>query len=403
MAPSLGRACTETVLQGHPVELLLLWRWSALVQVSSDLLIAVFFLVLARSIRRVELAPWVNAWLANLGALSVVIVFWVLHPESRLAFVVLAGLYLFAKTMFLLWLVDGALQFVERRRLPQIKARTAGVVLILSMACSALIPGIDALGIVGSSIIAAIMLGGVILLARRPAQSGNWLLMGFALRGALALAEAIGFVVKLYTGDTATDWLDAFLASHSSFDTGAEWVIALGCVLTLYGTIQRELTRSNGKLMHAKEEMQNLLDHDQLTGVYNRRAMPQILHSARSTGATILFFDLDKFKHVNDQCGHHIGDACLTLFAKMLREYFPGDYVIRYAGDEFIVVTHNSEAAQVAGHIDSMRADLDKILVDGQRIEFSIGSARLFADGDADAALRAADQAMYDEKARRVA
>jgi diguanylate cyclase (GGDEF)-like protein len=385
------------------VELLLLWRWSTLVQVSSDLLIAVFFVVLARSMRRSELTPWVNAWLGNLGALLVVIVFWLLQPQSKLAFAVLSGLYLFGKAMFLLLLVDGALRFVGNQARPLMDLRRTAAVFAFCMFCGAVVPGIDLLGVVGSSIVAVVMACGVVLLARNPAPQRGWLMTGFALRGAFACAECAGFGYKWYTGDSGTGALAAFLASHSSFDTGTEWVIALGCVLTLYGTIQRELTRSNGELTMAKEDLQNLLDHDQLTGVYNRRAMPAILGDARTTGATILFFDLDKFKHVNDRCGHHVGDACLTRFAQMLRHYFSGDRVIRYAGDEFIVVSADSEPAQVAERVSMMRADLDKEPVDGQRITFSVGIARLFAEGDAEAALRAADQAMYVEKARHVA
>ena len=48
---------------------LLLWRWSTTAQITSELMIAVFFVVLARSVRRVEMRPWVQAWVANLAAL----------------------------------------------------------------------------------------------------------------------------------------------------------------------------------------------------------------------------------------------------------------------------------------------------------------------------------------------
>ncbi|HEV2607868.1 MAG TPA: hypothetical protein VGT79_07790, partial [Xanthomonadaceae bacterium] len=105
-------------LRGFRFMELLLWRWSTSVQITSDLLIAVFFVVLARSVGRVELRSWVSAWVANLGALSITIVFWLLQPQSKLVFAVISAMYIFAKTLFVVLLVIGAAGFVERRLAP---------------------------------------------------------------------------------------------------------------------------------------------------------------------------------------------------------------------------------------------------------------------------------------------
>src|SRR6185436_7391960 len=83
---------------------LLLWRWSTTAQVTSALMIAVFFYVLGRSVRRVELKPWMNAWVANLIALTIALYFWIAQPESQAALILLRWAYLFAKTMFVLLL-----------------------------------------------------------------------------------------------------------------------------------------------------------------------------------------------------------------------------------------------------------------------------------------------------------
>jgi diguanylate cyclase (GGDEF)-like protein len=329
--------------------------------------------------------------------------FWLLHPASRLAFVVLASLYLFAKTLFLLLLIDGALEFVAVRANRIVNGTSVAILALACAICCALLPSIDALGVVGASVISLCMAACAVLVARGRAPVGGWLVTGCALRALLAAAEAVAFSMKWSGNDGGSDVLAAFLASHSSFDTGVEWMIALGCVLTLHGTIQRELQRTNEQLLSAKEELQVMLDHDQLTGAYSRRAMPTVLRAAQSTGATILFFDLDGFKKVNDRRGHHFGDACLTRFANELRTHFPSDRVIRYAGDEFIVVTVEREPARITERIAAMRDALDAAPVDGLRIAFSVGMANLLAQGDAEAALRAADEAMYSEKAARAA
>lgn len=104
----------------------------------------------------------------------------------------------------------------------------------------------------------------------------------------------------------------------------------MGCVLTLYGAIQQKLTQAHGELRSAQEELHTLLDRDQLTGIFNRRALPTMLHEAQANGAAILFLDLDDFKKVNDLHGHHAGDACLVRFARTLSESLPAaDRVIR--------------------------------------------------------------------------
>ena len=91
---------------------LLLWRWSTTAQITSALMIAVFFVVLGRSVRRVEMRPWMYAWLANLAALLVTCIFWFAQPSSPFAFVVLRGSYFFWKTMFVVLLVAGAVGLV---------------------------------------------------------------------------------------------------------------------------------------------------------------------------------------------------------------------------------------------------------------------------------------------------
>jgi hypothetical protein len=83
---------------------LLLYRWSTGAQIVSALMIAVFFLALARSVRRVELRPWNQAWIANLVALLATVAFWFLQPNSPIAFMLLRFGYFFGKTLFsILW------------------------------------------------------------------------------------------------------------------------------------------------------------------------------------------------------------------------------------------------------------------------------------------------------------
>src|SRR5262249_42174812 len=188
---------------------------------------------------------------------------------------------------------------------------------------------------------------------------------------------------------------------HSSFDTGVEWVIALGCVLAIYSRIQHELTQSNADLLAAQEVLHRLADRDPLTSLENRRALPRIFRTAFPTGATILFFDLDGFKEVNDRFGHSAGDDCLRTFARALLESFrPTDHVIRYAGDEFVVVAPGADIQVALERIDMVHEHLQRSAKSGPEIRFSVGHAYLPVNGDSEAALRAADEDMYRQKSR---
>jgi diguanylate cyclase (GGDEF)-like protein len=379
---------------------LLLWRWSTTAQITSALMIAVFFVVLGRSVRRVEMRPWIYAWLANLAALLVTCIFWFAQPSSQFAFVVLRGSYFFWKTMFVVLLVAGARSFVRRRPGLTVRRTVIACILVYAVVAAFTVDAIDKIGVV-QSVVMALILGAcaAALLVKRPPGSG-WLTAGLTIRSLLAAVEAVAHFARIVPMKRLPESVvGLFVASYSSFDTGAEWVIALGCVLILYRTIQQELTNSNLDLTAAQEVLQQLVDRDPLTGLSNRRALPEIFRNVFETGATILFFDLNDFKGINDAYGHQTGDECLRRFARALQASFrPGDHVIRYAGDEFVVVAPSADPPVLLDHVERMRERLKFERADGPPIRFSAGHARLSPKGDAEGALRAADEAMYREK-----
>lgn len=382
---------------------LLLWRWSTTAQIASALTLAVFFVVLSRSMRRVELRPWVLAWLANLGAMLVTTIFWVVQPQSPVAFIALRAGYLGTKTMFVVLLAVGAWTFARRPPSARRVRMTTGVVAVLAVAMAFVLDTVDKIGVVQSGLTGVLLAAAALVLVRRHARAWGWLAAGFTIRALLAIVESLAYATRVWPQPWSShNSIGIFLASHSSLDTGAEWVIALGCVLTLYRTIQEELTRSNADLLAATATLQELVDRDSLTGLANRRALPAVLQESFETGATILFFDLNDFKMINDSYGHQVGDECLRAFAAALQESFRAeDRVFRYAGDEFLVVAPGVEPEQVAQRVEIVRERLRFERSSVPQVRFSAGQAYLPPKGDPDAALRAADEAMYRDKARQ--
>jgi GGDEF domain-containing protein len=338
---------------------LLLWRWSTTAQIASELMIAVFFVVLARSVRRVEMRPWVQAWLWNIAALLVTIIFWFAQPSSRVAFMATVFGYTLSKTIFSLLLVAGTWSFVRHRPGVAVRRMLAAAILY-SIVAALTLDKIDKLGVAQSAVIGLILGSGALLLIINRVPGAGWLTAGLSIRTLLAIVETLAHAARLVPQHVVSESaIGIFVASYSSFDTGAEWVIALGCVLILYRTIQQELTQSNVDLVAAQEVLQQLVDRDPLTGLANRRALSDVFRSVRGTGATILFFDLDDFKGINDSYGHQTGDDCLRRFARVLLASFrPEDHVIRYAGDEFVVIAPSVDSEHVVERLEGIRERL---------------------------------------------
>ncbi len=156
---------------------------------------------------------------------------------------------------------------------------------------------------------------------------------------------------------------------------------------------------------------------DDLTGAFNRRYLRELFERQWATWmaerreVSLLLLDLDLFKEVNDRFGHLVGDDVLRCAAESLGEAFRGDDpLIRYGGDEFIVVlpgTGAEKARELA--LRARRAMAGLTWRDrrsgrpiGIPISFSLGVAAAPADGiEADQVLAVADQRLYEDKRAR--
>jgi diguanylate cyclase (GGDEF)-like protein len=382
---------------------LLLYRWSTLAQFVSDAMIMVFLFVLYRSVRRPELKPQVLAWSANAAALGVTVCYWLVRPEHPWLGKGMAMVYVSSKIAFACLLVAAVLALSGRF----VKRRHAGMALLACLALGLAIAigyrSIDELGAYSAAALGVVLWAAVVIAIRERPPGWHWLTAGLAIRAAFASIESFAYLSQLMSLDWVTPTLMAsYLAAHSSFDGAAEWMIVLGCVLAMYRMIAAELADSNREMHAAREHMRELAESDMLTGLANRRTLMPALRATHAQGAAILFFDLDDFKAINDKYGHQMGDACLKRFASILRAHFrPGDTLIRYAGDEFIVVAPAVRPESMSARIAAARAQLGEAGDGTPPIGFSVGLSFLDIDGDIEAAVAAADSAMYVQKKRQ--
>jgi len=189
------------------------------------------------------------------------------------------------------------------------------------------------------------------------------------------------------------------LAAHYPLDTAAEWLVAMGFLIGVSVRAQQELRLANDQMLAAQSDLRRLADRDPLTSLVNRRALPEVFRDVQPAGAMMVFFDLDGFKEINDRHGHQAGDACLVRFANALTSSFrPTDAVVRYAGDEFLVIAKGSTEIAIEDRVHELRNRLRSTNPHDLPIRFSCGVSRLEPGGNPDEAVKLADEAMYRSK-----
>ena len=125
------------------------------------------------------------------------------------------------------------------------------------------------------------------------------------------------------------------------------------------------------------EDLQKKLYTDELTGVYNRRYLEDRMYRDKNICA-VAMVDLDYFKNVNDKYGHFVGDVILSETSKvMLESVRSKDMVIRYGGDEFIIMFSEISRSIVEMRLNQIRLNIQNTLLKNTGIErtCSIGCA----------------------------
>ncbi|WEM45119.1 GGDEF domain-containing protein (plasmid) [Photobacterium sp. DA100] len=126
---------------------------------------------------------------------------------------------------------------------------------------------------------------------------------------------------------------------------------------------------------------------DELTGVYNRKALRKIPLKQFD----LVFFDIDNFKQLNDEHGHNFGDSILKLFSQGLKQYTQQDeIIIRFGGDEFIVILQSHRAKSFLVDIEATISALN--------ISYSYGIAENFNRRNLREAINRSDKALYRMK-----
>jgi diguanylate cyclase (GGDEF)-like protein len=185
----------------------------------------------------------------------------------------------------------------------------------------------------------------------------------------------------------------------------AEITIIGGFISGLRG----KLRQRNLELGKAMEQIQELVNVDALTGVYNRRRLFEVITEecnrySRIPGSfSLCLMDIDHFKEVNDTYGHQVGDAILQAVARSVSDGLRAiDCFGRYGGEEFLLVLPQTplEGAQIKA--ERVREAIEALsfpaIADDFRVTVSIGVAEYHREESTDDTLLRADQALYAAK-----
>ncbi|MCE1239384.1 MAG: diguanylate cyclase [Azonexaceae bacterium] len=253
-----------------------------------------------------------------------------------------------------------------------------------------------------------------------------------------SLFEARNAIKQMLAGfvDQLADFADATSEYHDKIDACAVKVSAandigeleevLAEVMRETRNIQFNAQRSHDELRSTQEKAQkaearirelekeleetsDLVRHDQLTGVLNRRGLEDMFNkevaraTRHDTALCIALLDIDNFKKLNDSMGHDAGDQALIHLAKVCRDTLrPQDTVARYGGEEFIILLPETLLDDAAHVLTRLQRELTKrFFLHGNEkvlITFSAGVTQMADGDDQGSVVKRADEAMYEAK-----
>lgn len=201
-----------------------------------------------------------------------------------------------------------------------------------------------------------------------------------------------------------------YLAYNPMIDLMLEILLGFGMVIVLFEKVRNEVEKTHFQLQEAHKKLEQLAQTDPLTTAFNRHAFYGFLHKNDGEELTISgcvgFFDIDDLKPINDQFGHHVGDAVIRNVTTAIRSLMRAeDLIFRWGGDEFfvIMVSMNEEMArQRMSRLTGLLKNLEiREIEETLTVGISFGFTNFNDVSELEIAIKSADEKMYQIKQER--
>lgn len=219
-----------------------------------------------------------------------------------------------------------------------------------------------------------------------------WLMIGFVSTTKDTVINGIVFIIEI------------FITNLFNHYTNYEQILALEipCIL---GIMFVNYVMSAFYFDHytVNKKLERAMVTDPLTQVYNRHLLEQIISDdmikniSPDECISVAMLDIDDFKKINDENGHYTGDLVLMYMGgKLVKEIHEDDYVIRYGGEEFVIILRNCKLEDACARMEQLRKDIEN--AKDSPISFTVSIGVSSYAGDYSKTLQDVDEALYKAK-----
>lgn len=379
------------------------YQFSLLIQSAGTFFLFVLFLLLYQKIRRRAFLEWIASWAFLLIGLCLMLVLPNMAPgQGRLPFVALLHTALLAHAVFLL-------RGVRRYRDERAGSGPLELLWIVPVIAIAWWTSVEAEAVTGPSAMALVLAASYATAAiaftiTQGSAAGRVLLSSSLLLWGVEQALTASAYVRF---GAPVLWPEAlhYMNFAAMF---FEMLIAVGIIILLFETSQRQLAAEMRQLQDSEQQLKEMGVRDPLTSLYNRHHFNDVIRrelaNVRRYGISlsVLLADVDSFKQINDIKGHAVGDEVLVFVANYLTSSVrESDFVFRWGGDEFLVLLPRTDEGSAAQKAEELAQRMPAFAGTGEiPLGLSVGWATHRMDAEFPMTLSQADARMYEMKVR---
>ena len=186
----------------------------------------------------------------------------------------------------------------------------------------------------------------------------------------------------------------------------AKIIIPLILLIVIFIYFNIKLKKEIQRKKEVELQLSELANKDGLTNIFNRRRIEEICEEELTKiqkyekNLSIIFFDINDFKYINDTFGHHLGDEVLVKITNLLEKNLRAtDSIGRWGGDEFLIILPETDLFQCTNIVLDLEEQLKTIeFSESIIVTCSFGIASYEENDDLDSLLKKADESMYHKK-----